>query len=136
MVGRSLTKLLPGLLLLIVAAISIGRIAAVDATSWSGGGGFTMFARTDYAATRYVKMFEFVPGGEPVPVTIPTDLRGPVDSVRDVPSDANLRALGDAYLARSEVDADRVRVEVWWLDFDGTTVTPRLKADIERPSTP
>lgn len=128
--ARTWVRLLPELLLVLVAAISIGRVIVIDATSWSGGAGFTMFARTDYAATRYVKLFEFSTIGEPVPITVPTELTAHVDRVRALPTERNLTMLADAYL--SSADANQVRVEVWWLDFDGATVTPTFKGGIQR----
>lgn len=110
--------LLPALLLLAVALTQIVLAKVADLSPWKGGG-FGMFATTDGAAFRHVRLFVDAPGrSEETNVTTSLEMA----AVRALlfPSTRFLTRLGEAVGARERRegrDVATVRVEVWRVEF-------------------
>jgi hypothetical protein len=110
--------LLPAALLLGVAITQVVLVRVADLSPWKGGG-FGMFATTDGAAFRYVRLFVDAPGrSEETNVT--SSLEMAAVRAQLFPSTGFLTRLGKAVAARERRegrDVATVRVEVWRIEF-------------------
>lgn len=107
-------RLAPALLLAV--ALHQMVLACTESLNPWKGGGFGMFATSDRGGLRDVRAFLRTPQGEE-PLPVPADLEGLRLRVRDLPSDAALRALGRELLARAPRQGD-VRIEVGLRELD------------------
>jgi hypothetical protein len=109
---------LPAVFLLVVAVSQIVLVKVADLSPWKGGG-FGMFATTDGAAFRYVRVFVDAPGrSEETDVT--SSLEMAAVRAQLFPSTRFLTRLGEAVGARElreGRDVATVRVEVWRIEF-------------------
>jgi hypothetical protein len=118
--ARHLPLLPPGLLALLGAA-QIALAFGAGLSPWKGGG-FGMFASTDHGGFREVRVLAETPAGERR-LAIPPELQRAARRAREMPSAANLRALGRA-LAPAAPGAAALRVEVRRLVFDSRDLRP------------
>ncbi len=118
-------RLVPALLLVVVATHQLYLSANVGLSPWSGGG-FGMFSTTDAGATRHLHAFVIRPGIERE-IRVPEALRDRERRALTLPSDANLRALASALAELPTPDhglATGVRIQVWRTRFDPNTLAP------------
>ena len=122
-------KVVPPLLLVVIAVIQVSLTRAVDLTAWKGGG-FGMFATLDHGAYRGVDVtVDATERSEAL--TIPPSLETAAARAAACPTDSLLRALAEGVAAREQRyqrAVSRVTVTAWRADFDRTTLHAR-----ERP---
>ena len=118
-------RLVPALLLVVVATHQLYLSASVGLSPWSGGG-FGMFSTTDAGATRHLHAFVIRPGIERE-IRVPEALRDRERRALTLPSDANLRALALELAKLPAPDhgpATGARIQVWRTRFDPNTLAP------------
>jgi hypothetical protein len=120
---------LPAAVLLVVAAAQVVLAGTAALSPWKGGG-FGMFATTDGAAFRHVRVFVEAEGRSEELELAPSQ-EFPAARARLFPSDGMLTALARAVAERErryERPVETVRVEVWRTEFSpvslGATVRP------------
>lgn len=117
---------LPAALLTLVATNQL-RLAATEGLSPWSGGGFGMFSSTDSPGQRHLHAF-VQNAGIRREVALPADLAETVRRATTLPSRRRLSSLA-AELAelesRGSVRWDEIDLQVWAIDHDPRTLTPR-----------
>src|SRR5262245_53448819 len=111
-------RLLPPLLLVVVAVVQIVLARTGDLTPWKGGG-FGMFATLDHGAYRNVDILVDAPDRSEG-MEIPESLETAASRVAAYPADWLLRALAEGVAAREkrhQRPVSRVTLTVWRTDF-------------------
>jgi len=119
------SRLVPPLLLFVVAVIQIALARISDLTPWKGGG-FGMFATLDHAAYRAVDIVVDAPDRSEA-LEIPESLETAVARAAAYPADWLLRAVAEGVAARErrrQRPVSRVTLTVWRTDFDRETLHP------------
>ena len=119
------SRLVPPLLLFVVAVIQIALARTSDLTPWKGGG-FGMFATLDHAAYRAVDIVVDAPDRSEA-LEVPESLETAVARAAAYPADWLLRALAEGVAARErrrQRPVSRVTLTVWRTDFDRETLQP------------
>jgi hypothetical protein len=122
-------RLLPPILLTVVAVVQIALVRTGDLTAWKGGG-FGMFSTLDHGAFRRVDIVvEATERSEEIELT--PSLEVPVARAVTFPSQRNLTALAQSVVERERRYAkpvETVRLQVWRQEFDPVTLhaTERL----------
>jgi hypothetical protein len=107
---------LPVLLLVLLGLTQVALTHTHQLSPWKGGG-FGMFSTNDHGGLRVLHAYTLGEGGE-ARLRLPDELRRKALVAREIPTEARLGRLAEA-LAAGAPTADRVRVEVWRLEFDG-----------------
>lgn len=116
--SERVASLVPPLILVLVALISMWQTSTRDQSSWSGAG-FGMFATIDGEATRQVRAY-VEETGQPLP--LPADLQRLELEVRVLPSVSRVEKLGRAWASHSGLpDHAVLAIEVWGIDFDASS---------------
>ena len=108
------SRLVPPLLLFVVAVIQIALARTADLTPWKGGG-FGMFATLDHGAYRGVDIVVDAPDRSEA-LEVPESLETAVARVVAYPADWLLRALAEGVAAREkryQRPVSRVTLTVW-----------------------
>jgi hypothetical protein len=116
-------RLVPPLLLFVVAVMQIALARTADLTPWKGGG-FGMFATVDHAAYRAVDIVVDAPDRSEA-LEVPESLEIAVARAAAYPADWLLRALAEGVAAREkrhQRPVSRVTLTVWRTDFDRKTL--------------
>ena len=119
------SRLVPPLLLFVVAVIQIVLARTADLTPWKGGG-FGMFATLDHGAYRGVDIVVDAPNRSEA-LEVPESLETAVARVAAYPADWLMRALAEGVSAREkrhQRPVSRVTLSVWRTDFDRETLQP------------
>ena len=119
-------RVLPILILLLVALHQLWLARTADLSAWSGGG-FGMFSTTDAGAIRHLHAFAIRPGLVRE-VRAPSSLDTSVRRVLTLPSETHLRALARALAGLPAPEFGppaAVRIQVWRTRFDPDTLAPR-----------
>ena len=115
----SRSRLLPPLLLTVVALLQIVLARTADLTAWKGGG-FGMFSTLDHGAYRGVDIVVDAPDRSES-LEIPPSLEIAAARAAAFPADWLMRDLAERVVARErryERAVSRVTVTVWRADFD------------------
>jgi hypothetical protein len=119
-----MTKLIPPVILTVVAVFQIGLARTADLTAWKGGG-FGMFATLDHGAFRGVEIL--VEGADrSEALEVPPSLETAAARAAACPADWLLRALAEGVAARERRyrrAVSRVTLKVWRADFDRVTLS-------------
>jgi hypothetical protein len=118
-----LSRVVPPVLLAVVAVIQIGLARISDLTAWKGGG-FGMFSTLDHGAYRGVDIVVDAPDRSES-LEIPLSLETAAARAAACPTDWLLRALAEGVAARERRyrrAASRVTVTVWRAEFDRATL--------------
>ena len=116
-------KLIPPVVLIVVAMAQVGLARTVDLTAWKGGG-FGMFATLDHGAYRGVDVTVDAPDRSES-LEIPPSLETAAARAAACPTDWLLRALAESVAAREQRyqrAVSRVTVTAWRTDFDRATL--------------
>jgi hypothetical protein len=119
------SRLLPPLLLVVVAVVQIVLAQTGDLTPWKGGG-FGMFATLDHGAYRNVDIVVAAPDRSEG-LEIPESLETAVARAAAFPADWLMRALAEGVAAREKRHhraVSRVTMTVWGTVFDPVTLRP------------
>ena len=118
-------RLLPCLLLVLVAVVQLWLAHTADLTPWSGGG-FGMFSTLDSRGGRHLHAYAIRPGIRRE-LVIPYALQEMESRVLALPSDANLRRLARE-LARIPVPDEgpvrEISIQVWATRYSPETLQP------------
>jgi len=125
----SRSRLLPPLLLTVVALVQIVLARTADLTAWKGGG-FGMFSTTDDAGRRRVRVFVTAPERSEE-IAIAPSLEDAARRAAVLPADYELARLAQRVVSRERRYArpvESVRIEAWRIDYAPVTLlaTSRL----------
>ena len=118
-------RLVPPLLLFVVAVMQIALTRTADLTPWKGGG-FGMFATLDHAGYRGVDIVVDAPDRSEA-LQVPASIELAVARAAACPADGMLRAVAEAVVARErryQRPVSRVTLTFWRADFDRATLRP------------
>lgn len=121
--SSSRSRLLPPLLLTVVALLQIVLARTADLTAWKGGG-FGMFSTLDHGAYRGVDIVVDAPDRSET-LEIPPSLEIAAARAAAFPVDWLMRDLAERVVARerrNERAVSRVTVTAWRADFDRATL--------------
>ena len=125
-IGERSWAALPAVLLAVVAAMQIVLTQVQMLSPWKGGG-FGMFSTLDERPFRYVRMFVRAPERSEE-LAVPPSLEELAASAEILPSDRQLERLARAVVAREKrrgQPADKVRIDVWRVEFAPGSLAPR-----------
>jgi hypothetical protein len=117
------SRLLPPVLLTVVAVTQIALARMVDLTAWKGGG-FGMFSTLDHGAYRGLEIVVEGPERSEA-LEIPPSLESDAARAAACPTDFLLRRLAEGIVARErryDRAVARVTVTAWRTEFDRTTL--------------
>jgi hypothetical protein len=119
---------LPVLILVAVAAIQIGLVRTAALTPWKGGG-FGMFATSDHAGQRTLRIVVNAPERSEE-IAISPSLQDAAARVVALPGQRQLERLARLVAAREQRHGrpvETVRIECWQTDHDPQTLSATLR---------